>query len=174
MEFHAPWSRDDHCSAKGQALRLRGGGALCRPSTLRNVLKATAPHQRSSWPCCQLSDMEWRKRNSGDFTARPDEPKEDREPEECVPCAIAAQRGAEIEHAIGLRDEERATGDRTELAIARLKRALQSTASQASQCEALLAVLGEAYVAGVDLDNPWMREAAARVAQAEKQAGQYQ
>ena len=71
---------------------------------------------------------------------------------------------------LGLRDEN-STGDRKELAVARLRKAVQGCASQAptaSQAEALLSVLGEAYIAGVDLDNQWMRAAAARVAEAEQ------
>ena len=166
---------DDACGAENavsmeQAMRLRGGTFLsaCRLNA------GSAPSRRAPLPrCLALSDMEWRKRNSGDATARPvnkAREQEQEQDEECVPCAIAAQRGAEIEYALGLRDEN-STGDRKELAVARLRKAVQGCASQAptaSQAEALLSVLGEAYIAGVDLDNQWMRAAAARVAEAEQ------
>ena len=113
-------------------------------------------------PVCQLSDMEWRKRSAGDPTARPDEE------EVCIPCENAAKRGVEIEYAIGMRDES-SSGNRAEIAVARLREALTRTATQAPEkaAEELLDALGQAYMAGVELEDPWMKAAAARVAASE-------
>ena len=150
------------------ALRMRGGS-----SARLRVLRHTKPlgMRRIGTVHCQelsgsMSDMEWRKRRSGDSTAKADETAEDAA--RCVPCENAAKRGVEIEQAIGMRAEG-AIGDRKELAIRGLREALEKTASQApaEAAEVLLAALGDAYMAGVGLEDRWMKAVADRVAAGE-------
>lgn len=150
------------------AMRLRGGAVAARSTALASArvraLRASGVARTRAdvrlLRLQQLSEMEWRKQNSGDFTAR-----SNASAAECVPCANAAKRGVEIEHAIGLRDKS-SSGDRKELATARLRETLKRTASLAPEdaAEALLGALGEAYMAGVDPEDQWMRAVAARVA----------
>ena len=86
-----------------------------------------------------------------------------------MPCENAARKGREIEQAIGMRGASDGR-DVKQLATTRLREALEATAAQepADAAEVLLAALGEAYMAGVDVEDRWMRAAAERVAAGER------
>ena len=135
------------------------------PTAMRAALLAatlsTPSITRCIPPRCQISDMDWRKQQSGDRTAGV--------AERCVPCEAAAKRGVEIKQAIGIRDAA-SSGDRRELAIERLRATLQQTASKTTEqaAPALLDALGAAYMAGVKADDPWMRAVASRIAEGER------
>ena len=149
-------------ASTGQARRVTiEAWAACCAETVEELSSSTLP------PDAQMSELEWRKRQSGDSTARPDVSAADAE--RCVPCENAARKGREIEQAIGMRPGVGDGRDRKQLAISRLRDALEETKSQppAKAAEVLLAALGEAYMADVDVEDPWMRAVAERVAAGE-------
>jgi GNAT superfamily N-acetyltransferase len=135
------------------------------PSTTRSG----AGSMRMMAPPESTSDLEWRKQRSGDPSAKGGGAAAQARVNELA----TARRRAEVERAMGVRDEyiERLQGGASSASDAsrNLRVALQRADAQQPDAAAgaLLNAMGEAHMAGLPPDNPLMRAAAARVAEIE-------